>query len=177
MFTHYTFHYLNLCTRTHTYKCRYGHTLNKHNCSHTDTQKHMQLHSLQINIFTLTFTQADCYPLKYIKPVIASHFERDSNNYVGRYRKTHIQTFEIRLSDMDIGTQSHTDDYTERNPYVQGHRYIYRYSATQPHSSAQLRMPNYMPAFQVMQGHKLEGWYHGAAGIAVSLGLSPSPVA
>lgn len=31
---------------THAYKCRYGHTLNKHNCSHTDTQKHMQLHNL-----------------------------------------------------------------------------------------------------------------------------------
>lgn len=45
--------------------------------------------------------------------MIFSHLERDSYNYIGRYTKTHIQPFENRLNDMDIGTQSHTGDYRE----------------------------------------------------------------
>lgn len=55
--------------------------------------------------------------------MISSHLERDSHNYIGRYEKIHIQTFEDRLCDGDMGTQSHTLDYIERKPYIQSHIY------------------------------------------------------
>lgn len=71
---------------------------------------------------------------------------------------------------MDIGTQSHTQMMTQRDPSVQGHRYIHRYAATQPHSSIRLPMLNHV--------HRQIDWRGSSmvSGIGVSLGLSPSSV-
>lgn len=76
--------------------------------------------------------------------------DRACHSYVGGYTKAHIQMFENRLSDMDRCTRM----ITQRNPHVQGHRYVHRYTTTQPRSSIQLPMPNYMPSFKVMQRHR-----------------------
>lgn len=61
------------------------------------------------------------------------------------HRQIHKSThpdFENRLH-TDIGTQSHTQMMTQRDPSVQGHRYIHTYATTQPQSHIQLPMLNY----------------------------------
>lgn len=73
----------------------------------------------------------------------------ESQNYTGKYAKAQIQTNVNRLNYMDTGMRSHSDDYTKRNPHVQG----YRYTATQPHSSTQIQISKYM-SFKVMETHR-----------------------
>lgn len=94
------------------------HSINIIAQSYLYTKAHAITQFIDEHIYTYVHTRQTCYPLKYIKPVISSHLERDSHNYVGRYTKTYIQTFEKRLNDMDIGTQSHTDDRLHREEPV-----------------------------------------------------------
>ena len=73
----------------------------------------------------------------------------ESQNYTGKYAKAQIQTSVNRLNYMDTGMRSHSDDYTKRNPHVQG----YRYTSTQPHSSTQIQISKYV-SFKVMERHR-----------------------
>ena len=73
----------------------------------------------------------------------------ESQNYIGKYAKTQIETNVNRLNYMDTGMRSHSDDYTESKLHVQG----YRYTTTQPHSSTQIQMSKYM-SFKLMERHR-----------------------